>query len=264
MSLMLHQWTAAFYLLAGVVAWLGMALRSPRLGRISALILGAGALLNVAALATLHMLDPPPPLTDLPTAASFTACVGTVFFLLLLGRARLAGLTVLVAPVAFVSVFYAALRLPHAGAVTLEGTAPWAHSHVLLASSGLACLAMSGMAGLLFLVEHRRIKAKRPLDAGFPLPSLEALDRVNRASLAVGFPLLTLGVVTGLMWAQAVHGTLYGGGRHETWLAVAWSVYAVLVAVRFASSQGARPAAASAVAAFGFLAFAVIGVGFLA
>ena len=264
MSVMLHQWTAAFYLLAGVVAWLGMALRSPRLEHGSTIVLAVGAVLNVVALATLHLLDPPPPLTDLPTAASFTACVGTLFFLVLLGRVRLAGLTVLVAPVAFVSVFYAALRLPHAAAATLQGTVPWAHAHVLLASAGLACLAMSGMAGLLFLVEHRRIKAKRPLDPRFPLPSLEALDRVNRASLAVGFPLLTLGVVTGLMWVHAVHGTLFTGGRHETWLAVAWTVYAALVAVRFTSHQGARPAAASAVAAFGFLAFAVIGVGLLA
>jgi len=264
MSIMLHQWTAAFYLLAGVVAWLGMALRSPRLERVSTFVLGVGTALNVAALAVLHQLDPPPPLTDLPTAASFTACIGTLFFLLLQGRARLAGLTVLVAPVAFVAVFYAALRIPEVSAPTLQVTAPWAHAHVLLASAGLACLAMSGMAGILFLGEHRRIKAKRPLDPRFPLPSLEALDRVNRASLALGFPLLTLGLVTGLMWVHAVHGTLLAGGRHETWLAVSWLVYAVLVAVRFVSHQAARPAAASAVAAFGFLAFAVIGVGLLA
>ena len=122
---------------------------------------------------------------------------------------------------------------------------PWKLLYCVSGPAGLAGLAMSGMAGLLFLVEHRRIKAKRPLDPRFPLPSLEALDRVNRASLAVGFPLLTLGVVTGLMWVHAVHGTLFTGGKHETWLAVAWTVYAALVAVRFTSHQGARPAAAS-------------------
>jgi ABC-type uncharacterized transport system permease subunit len=264
MPFMLHEWTATFYLLAGVVAWLGLALRSPRLERHATVVLGVGTALNVAALAMLHQLDPPPPLTDLPTAASFAACVGTLFFLLLQGRARLAGLTVLVAPVAFVSVFYAALRIPHGGVPTFESIAPWAHSHVLLASAGLACLAMSGVAGFLFLVEHRRIKAKRPLDPRFPLPSLEALDRVNLASLAVGFPLLTLGLVTGLLWVHAVRGTFVAGGQHEVWLAVSWVVYAVLVAVRFAARQGARPAAASAVAAFGFLTFAVIGVGLFA
>lgn len=261
MSVQLHEWTAALYLLAGIAAWLGMALRSRRLERISAFVLGAGAVLNVVAFAMLHQLDPPPPLTDLPTAVSFTTCVGTVFFLILLGWSKLAGLTVLVAPVAFVSAFYAALEIPHAVVPVLEETAPWAHAHVMLASAGLACLGMSGMAGLLFLVEHRRIKAKRPLDFRFPLPSLEALDRVNRASVAVGFPLLTLGFVTGLLWVHAVYGTWIAGGRHEAWLAVAWIVYAVLIAVRFALRQGARPAALSAVVAFAFLAFAVIGVG---
>jgi ABC-type transport system involved in cytochrome c biogenesis permease subunit len=135
---------------------------------------------------------------------------------------------------------------------------------VLLASAGLALLGLSGLAGLLYLAEHRRLKAKRPLPAGLELPSLEALDRVNRVSLAAGFPLLTLGVVTGMIWVDAVSGSLWSGTRHETWSALAWAVYAVLVAARFGAHQGARLAAVSAVAGFLFLCFAVIGVGVFA
>lgn len=260
MAVLLHQWTAGIYLLAGLLAWLGMALRAARLERAAVGALLAGAVLHVASFATLHNLDPPPPLTALPVAVSFMACVGTLFFLLLMWRLRLAGLAVLVAPLAFVSVFFASLHLPRAGLATFEGSGSMPHAHVLLASAGLAMLGVSGLAGLLFLLEHRRLKAKRPIDARFPLPSLEALDRTNRVSLAAGFPLLTLGVITGMLWVETEQGRLFTGAHHEIWSAIAWGIYAVLVAARFGVSQGARQAAASAVGGFAFLSFAVIGV----
>jgi ABC-type uncharacterized transport system permease subunit len=260
MSLTLHQWTAGIYLLAGLLAWLGMALRADRLERGAVGVLLAGVVLHIASFATLHRLDPPPPLTDLPAAVSFMACVGTLFFLGLMWWLRLAGLAVLVAPLAFVSVFYAAIHLPQPGASTFGGSGSMPHAHVLLSSAGLAMLGVSGLAGALFLMEHRRIKAKRRIDPRSSLPSLEALDRVNRVSLAAGFPLLTLGVATGMLWVDSVRGSLFTGAHHEIWSLIAWTIYAVLVAARFGVSQGARQAAASAVGGFAFLFFAVIGV----
>ena len=116
---------------------------------------------------------------------------------------------------------------------------------------------------MLFLAEHRRLKSKRPLDRQMPLPSLEALDRVNAAALALGFPLLTLGVVTGAIWVQSVAGSPWRGSAHELWTLLAWLVYAVLAAVRFGAHQGSRQAAVSAVGGFAFILFAVIGVGLL-
>lgn len=264
MAVQLHLWAAALYLAAGVVAWLGMALRAGRLERASAAVLLAGAVFHVASFAVLHELEPPPPLTDLPAAVSFMACVGTLFFLALLRRWRLAGLTVLVAPLAFVSVFFAALRLPEAGPASFDGSGSWPHAHVLLASAGLALLAVGAIAGAVFLVENRRLKRKRIHAAGRSGPSLEALDRVAATALSVGFPLLTLGVVTGMAWLYEAGRGLWTGSAHESWNAIAWGIYALLVAARFGAHQGARDAAASAVAGFVFLLFAVVGVGMLA
>lgn len=263
MAVQLHQWTAALYLIAGLVAWLGMGLRARRLERAAVWVLLAGALVHAAAFSQLHNLRPPPPLTDLPVAVSFMACTGTFFFLALMRWLRLEGLAALVAPLAFVSVFFAELSLPHAASVpSFGGSGSWPHAHVLLSSAGLAFLGVSGLAGAVFLVEHRRLKSKRPVR--LPLPSLEALDRVNRVSLAAGFPLLTLGVITGMIWVERVQGTLWSGTEHETFSTIAWAVYAVLVMARFGGSQGARAAAACAVCGFALLFIAVIGVGILA
>jgi ABC-type transport system involved in cytochrome c biogenesis permease subunit len=256
----LHQLAAAIYLIAGLAAGLGLALPAPRLGRAAVLLLAAAALVHGVCFAALHRADPPPPLTNLPTAMSFTAWVGAIFFLLLLLRAKLAGLVVLVAPLIFLAVFFAALRLPAVGPATFAGSGSWPHAHVLLASGGLSLLGVAGLAGALFLIEHRRLKTKRRIARRLPLPTLEALDRVNVSALAVGFPLLTLGVLAGVIWISTENGRLWTASPHETWSALAWAVYAVLVTARFGSRQGARQAAVSAVGGFAFLFFAVVGV----
>ena len=111
------------------------------------------------------------------------------------------------------------------------------------------------------MMEHRRLKRKPPVKQKVPLPSLEALDRVNVAAIAVGFALLTLGIVTGMIWLQETEGTAWMGTTHEAWMMIAWAIYAGLVSVRFAGKQGARQAAASALAGFVFLLFGVVGVG---
>jgi len=262
----IHQLTAAIYLIAALVASLGLALPSPRLGRLGLVLLGVGAVAHAACFGVMHEGDSTPALTSLSAAVSFMAWVGTVFFLILARRARLGGLVVLVAPLAFVSVFVAGLRLPAAApapapAPVAQAGGSWEHAHVLLASAGLALLGLAGLAGGFFLLEHRRLKSKRPIRRRFPLPSIEALDRVNTIAIAMGFPLLTLGVITGVFWVEQQSGRIWTGTAHEVWSVIAWAVYAVVVAVRFTTHQGARQAAASSIAGFLFLLFAVIGVG---
>jgi ABC-type uncharacterized transport system permease subunit len=257
----LHQIAAALYLAAGIGSLLGLLLPDERLRRGGAWGLGLAAAVHAVAFATLHRLDPPPPLTHLASVLSLAAWMAVVFLLVLMWRVRLPGLGAAIGPVAFLAVFVAALQLPHAGLETTVGDGTWPHAHVLLAAAGLALLGLAGLAGGFFLLEHRRLKAKRALSSRSALPSLEALDRVNVIALAVGFTLLTLGVLTGMVWQQRVLGTLWAGGSHETWMVVAWAIYAGLVGVRFIGHQGSRQAAASALGGFAFLLFAVVGVG---
>lgn len=254
------QWAAAIYLIACLVAGSGLVLRNRRLARAAVWLLAAGALLHGVSFPLLHAEGQAPPLTSMAAAISFMAWVGTLCFLALLSRVRIAGLVVLVAPVAFLGVFLAALRLPSAGPATYAGSGSWPHAHVLLASAGLALLGLAGLSSLVYLIEHHRLKSKASVRRPVPLPSLEALDRGSATALAAGFTLLTLGVVTGMLWVETASGRFFVGSPHEAWSLLAWAVYAVLSAVRFGGHQGARQAAAGAVFAFGFLFFAVIGV----
>ena len=255
-----QQIAAALYLAAGVGALLGLVLPAPRMliGARFGLALGAG--FQAAAFATLHRLDPAPALTDLAQAVSVTAWLGVLFGLGLFSRIRLPGFVPVLGFAAFLAAFGATLSERGESAVA-EGSGSIPHAHVLLASAGLAALGLAGLAGLFFLLEHRSLKRRRPVERRFQLPSLEALDRVNRVALALGFALLSFGVVTGLLWNEARSGRVLAGGLHETWTVVAWLIYLGLVVLRFVGHQGARHAAASALAGFAFLVFAVVGIG---
>jgi ABC-type transport system involved in cytochrome c biogenesis permease subunit len=264
MAIALHQIAAVIYLAAAAVTGAGLAWPSARLTRIGVALLGLGALAHGAGFAAFHMVPEPPPLTDLPAAVSLMAWIAVLFFLALLWRSRLAVLVAGIAPVAALAAFFAAQQLPHSEPPVLEGSSSWPHAHVVLASAGIALLGVACIAGLAFLFEDRRLKAKRRANRRLRLPSLEALDRVNAAALATGFPLLTVGVLAGMMWVHAETGRPWTGTMHETWSVFAWGIYGVLVFARFRGQQAARQAALSAVAGFAFLFVAVIGVGLFA
>jgi ABC-type transport system involved in cytochrome c biogenesis permease subunit len=264
MVVALQYLTAGLYLLASLTAGAGFTLARPATLRAAVGVLAAGAVAHAASFALLHTVAAAPPLTHLPSALSFMALVGTVGYLLLAWRARLAGLVALVAPVSCLGVAAAVFSGPagSAGSSAADGGIP--HAHVLLASAGFALLGLAGLAGLSFLVEHRRLKRKRPLAGGAAWPSLEALDRAGAFAVVAGFPLLTLGVITGSLWQRAESGAFFSGSPHETYCLIAWAIYGLLVAVRFVARLPAPRCALSSIGGFALLGVAVVGVRLLA
>jgi len=253
--------TAALYLLAGLAGISGIALPRAHFGRATRWLLAAGAILHGIAFARLHTLPHPPQLTDLPSAVSLAAWLAVIVSLLLLRSGRLEGLAVLVSFLAFLGVFYESFALYANAPAAAADAGSWPHLHVILASAGLALLGVAGLAGTLFLVEDRALKAKRVPALRRSLPSLEALDRVNAMTVAAGFLLLTCGVIAGMLWTQGETGHLFVGGAHAVWSVIAWAIYLALVVARFAAGWRGREAAACAALGFAFLLFVVIGIG---
>ncbi len=263
MGVPFHQLTAALYLIAGLLETVALILPAPRLGKRAVGLLGLGWLTHSSAIFFAHHSDPTPALASLSMVASCSVWMAVLFYLLFLRRVRIGGLVALIGPAAFLGVFFSALRLSIDAAATGHATGLIPHAHVLLAAAGLALFGVAGLAGMIYLIVHRALKTKRALGARFPLPSLEALDRINVVALTLGFPLLTLGLATGVIWLEADSGRYWLGSPHEIWTSVAWGIYAVLTAVRFLWQQSSREAAISAIVGFVFLVFSVIGVGVL-
>jgi cytochrome c-type biogenesis protein CcsB len=57
------------------------------------------------------------------------------------------------------------------------------------------------------------------------LPSLDVLDEVSYRAIALGFPMLTIGIVTGAIWADIAWGRWWGWDPKETWSLITWLYY---------------------------------------
>ena len=75
------------------------------------------------------------------------------------------------------------------------------HGIFLLGGAVFTCVAF--FAGLMYLVQMRRLKAKRPSRFGLALPSLEQSERINRGAITIAFPLLTFGLLIGMVLSVA-------------------------------------------------------------
>jgi hypothetical protein len=91
----------------------------------------------------------------------------------------------------------------------------WSIVHGTSLLLGTVVVLVGFAAGLMYLIQARRLKHKLPPSDRFPLPSLEWLQRVNARALALSMVFLTVGVVSGLVLNQAIH--------HRSGSAVAWS-----------------------------------------
>jgi len=142
------------------------------------------------------------------------------------------------------------------------GRSGWVWAHVGLALVGLAALVLNFAGALMYLVQERQLRAKRPGTWYYQLPSLETLDRLSFRTLTVGFPFLTAGLVLGMAWAGRAWATRLAVDPLAMLSIVAWVIYAITLSGRAAGHWHGRRAAWSAVVGFCAL-LATLGAGAL-
>lgn len=73
--------------------------------------------------------------------------------------------------------------------------------HLVPVYLGYASFGVAAIAGATYLLQERLLRRKSAAALWRRFPSLEALDRVGRSALALGFPMFTLGLAFGVLWA---------------------------------------------------------------
>lgn len=114
-----------------------------------------------------------------------------------------------------------------------------------------AFLALAAIGGLMYLIQERQLKQKRFGFFYHRLPSLETLDTLNQHCISIGFPLMTLGIILGTIWAFQLDGNR-GLGWHSKIISalITWLFYAGLMHQRFRQGWRGRQAALFTVLAF--------------
>jgi ABC-type transport system involved in cytochrome c biogenesis permease subunit len=89
------------------------------------------------------------------------------------------------------------------------------------------------------------------------------LDTISYYSLIYGFPFLTVGMITGSIYAQFALGTYWQWDPKEVWSLITWLFYAALLHERLAAGWRGRRAAIMSIICFGILLFTFVGVSML-
>jgi len=119
----------------------------------------------------------------------------------------------------------------------------------------LAMLALAWVAALLVLILYWRRE-----EIAQALPAAKALDRYGYKAVMVGFPLMTLVIVTGAIWANQAWGRPWGWDPKETASLATWIIYLLYLHTRYTAGWTGRRSNLIAMIGFISVLFTFFGV----
>jgi cytochrome c-type biogenesis protein CcsB len=142
----------------------------------------------------------------------------------------------------------------------------WLLYHVITCFLGYAAFAVACGISIMYLLKARHEEASSTDSAGGLMsmfPPTRVLDDLNYRSIMIGFPLLTLGIITGAAWANYAWGTYWSWDPKETWSLIVWFIYAAFLHARFTRGWVGKRAAWLSVIGFAATIFCYLGVNLL-
>jgi cytochrome c-type biogenesis protein CcsB len=237
----------------GYIGATGLALaylvqRQELVHRLSVLCALAGWATHTVALIVRSLELGAPPLGSLPDAISVAVWVIVLLEVLIEQRTGVRVLGAFVLPIAVVLGLKATSARP--GTLVPALASAWIWIHIALAMVGIAAFVFNFAGAIMYLLQERQLKTKRPGAFYYRLPSLQTLDRLTFRTLALGFPFLTTGLVLGTLWARAAWGSTFTFDPVAVLSFVAWLIYAGTLAGRAAAGWHGRRAAYFAIVGF--------------
>jgi len=140
---------------------------------------------------------------------------------------------------------------------------PWMAVHVTLCFLSYACFTLALVFAVMYLWQEKELKSRKVDAFFFRLPALESLDWLGYRAIVFGFIFLSLGIVSGSVWAQQAWGTFWSWDPKETWSLVTWLLYLGYLHGRLMSGWRGKKSASLAVIGFLAMLFTYLGVSFL-
>jgi cytochrome c-type biogenesis protein CcsB len=229
------------------------------ISKASCLILLAGFIFHTIFLCVQYAALGTAPVLDLKSAFSFFSWCIVLVFLVFHLKFRIMVLGSFVAPfAAFLMIISSAIPWA-AGPVKPIFKSIWLTFHVATIFLGNGLFAITFVAAIMYLIQERQIKQKHFGSFYSRLPSLATLDSINHYALIWGFPFLTLGMITGSIYAQVALGSYWQWDPKEVWSLVTWLFYAALLHERLTVGWRGRRAAVMSIVCFCILLFTFVG-----
>jgi cytochrome c-type biogenesis protein CcsB len=273
LSSKLFNITTVCYFAAMFIFFIYLANRNKVVGLVASITAYAGFIVQTAAIGlrwqeSYQLGVGHAPLTNLYESVVFFSWSIILMFAIVDLKLKYRVVGAFVVPFALLGMVWAQLKLDTG---MIEPLVPalqsnWLLYHVITCFLGYAAFAVACGVSIMYLIKAKQEEAAGNASAGGVVamfPSTRVLDDLNYKAIMVGFPLLTIGIITGAAWANYAWGTYWSWDPKETWSLIVWFVYAAFLHARFTRGWVGRPAAILSITGFVFTIFCYLGVNLL-
>ncbi|HVJ90692.1 MAG TPA: cytochrome c biogenesis protein CcsA [Labilithrix sp.] len=242
--------TASAYVAASVLFLRFLARGKGDVGALGPRLVALGAVLHAAHIVVASLVLHVCPVEGIHFPMSVASMSMCVAYLFARQRFNIEVAGAFVAPLALTSLF--ASRFVGAAEPSVRVKSAILPFHVTTNLFGVALFTLASSAAALYLIQEHLLKKKR-IDGMFRrLPPLDVLDRAEHRLLLAGFPLLTIGIITGTLWARRVEMGSPSDVLRAVLGYVTWLVIAAVLFLRSAAGWRGRRAAYGTITGFGF------------
>ena len=204
------------------------------------------------------------PLSNLYESLIFFAWTITLIYLYIEQRYKFRVIGAFATPLAFLALAYASLSPNISDRIqpllpALKSN--WLIAHVVACFIGYAAFAIAFGISIMYLFKKRDTENTGVFLERFPAPNV--LEELNHQMVMLGFLFLSVGIITGAVWANSAWGRYWGWDPKETWSLITWFVYATLLHARMMRGWRGRKIAYLSIAGFTAVLFTYFGVNYL-
>ncbi|RII30133.1 MAG: c-type cytochrome biogenesis protein CcsB [Geobacter sp.] len=267
-SSILFNVTTIAYMASMVVFFAYLASKNKTLGLTGSIIAYVGLIIQTAAIAlrwkeSYDMGVGHAPLSNLYESVVFFSWTIILIFAFIDIKYKYRVVGAFVVPFALLGMTWAQLGLN----TGIEPLVPalqsnWLLYHVVTCFLGYAAFAVACGISIMYLIKAKHEEGGSASPGGLMamFPPIRILDDLNYRAIMIGFPLLTLGIITGAAWANYAWGTYWSWDPKETWSLIVWFIYAAFLHARFTRGWVGKRAAWLSIIGFAATIFCYLGV----
>jgi len=251
MSILWLRTAAALYSCGLLYALIYLFWKSTRLFTPALIAFGVGAVFHLVSIVELRAQTGHLPLNNFYETSSLCAFLIAVLFLLAYSYYRIAIFGICLFPLVFFMTLIGATEFPVASWSSPQVRNVWLIVHITTVLIGYAALILSAVASVYYLLQERQLKRKKVTPSANRLPPLATLDRVITQSMNAGFVFITIGVITGVVWAFIESGTRWILDPKIAFFLFTWAFYLAMIFLRVSAGWRGRRIAWLAVSVLG-------------
>ena len=257
------------YGLAGVCYIFSWIFKKPAVGKLATWVSLLGLTGNIIGIAmrwveSYQMGIGHAPLSNLYESLIFFAATIALIYLVIERKYGNRVISAFSAPFAFLAMAYASLSPNISDRIqplipALKSN--WLIAHVIACFIGYGAFAVAFGVSIMYLMKQKNADGQNSILEH--LPDVGMLDELTHQLIMFGFLFLSVGIITGAVWANSAWGRYWGWDPKETWSLITWFVYATLLHARLMRGWRGKRIAVLSIIGFAAVLFTYFGVNLL-